>query len=185
MTPICKDDGDINDKNNSRPISVIDHIAKIESLLSYQATDFLEQYSFISMDQTSRHPFIDDWLWNANDCAITGTCLLDISKCFYSINHTIRLKKLEMYGITSTELTWLSSYLRGRKQVVKFHQVTLEFCYIVAIHRGQFQAQYFFLLFINDISIFLTSLYRSLCTKYVCWRCYHLYIRNIKGWIRM
>ena len=40
VTPIHKDDGDINDKNNYRPISVIDHIAKIEYLVSYQTIDF-------------------------------------------------------------------------------------------------------------------------------------------------
>ena len=41
VTPIYKDDGDINDENNNRPISVIDHIAKmIESLVSYQIIDF-------------------------------------------------------------------------------------------------------------------------------------------------
>ena len=40
VTPIYKYDGDINDKNNQRPISVIDHIAKIESLVSYQTIDF-------------------------------------------------------------------------------------------------------------------------------------------------
>ena len=140
VTPICKDDDDINDKNNYRPISVIDYVAKIESLVSYQTIDFLEVHSFISMDQSAylnRHStqtrlqrVIVDWLGNVNDCAITGTCLLDISKWFDSINHTIRLKKSEMYGITSTELTWLSSYLRGRKQVVKFHQETSEFFYI-------------------------------------------------------
>ena len=40
VTPIYKDDGDINDENNYRPISVIDHIAKtIESLVSYQIND--------------------------------------------------------------------------------------------------------------------------------------------------
>ena len=40
VTPIDKDDGDINDENNYRPISVIDHIAKtIESLVSYQIID--------------------------------------------------------------------------------------------------------------------------------------------------
>ena len=92
---------------------------------------FLEGHSFISMDQstylkrhstqTSLHRVIDDWL---DDCAITSACLLDISRCFDSINHTIRLKKLEMDVITSTELKWFSSYLRGRKQVVKFHQET-------------------------------------------------------------
>ena len=135
VTPICKDDGDINDKNNYRPISVIDHIAKIESLVSYQTIDFLEEHSFISMDQsaylkrhstqTSLQRVIDDWRGNVSDCDITGTFLRDISKCFDPINHTIRLKKSEMHGIISTELTWLSSYVRGRKQVVKFHQETL------------------------------------------------------------
>ena len=41
VTPIYKDDGDINDENNYRPISVIGHIAKmIESLVSYQIIDF-------------------------------------------------------------------------------------------------------------------------------------------------
>ena len=144
MTPICKDDGDVNDKNNYLPISVIDHIAKIESLVSYQTIDVLEEHSFISMDQsaylkrhstqTSLHRVLDDRIGNVNDCAIMGTCLLDISKCFDSINHTIRLKKSEMCGITSTELTWLSSYLRGRKQVVKFHQETSEFSYVIFIY---------------------------------------------------
>ena len=90
----------------------------------------MEEHSFISMDQsaylkrhstqTNLHRVIDDWLGIVNDCAITGTCLLDISKSFDSINRKIRLKKSEMYCITSTELTWLSSFLRGRKQVVKF-----------------------------------------------------------------
>ena len=126
--------------SNYRPITMIDHIAKIESIVSYQTIDFLEEHSFISMDQsaylkrhftqTNLHRVVDDWLWNVNDCALTGTCLLDISTCFDSINHTIRLKKSEMYGITSSELTWLSSYFRGRKQVVKFHLETSGFCYI-------------------------------------------------------
>ena len=41
VTPIYKDDGDINDENNHRPISVIGHIAKIiESLVSYQIIGF-------------------------------------------------------------------------------------------------------------------------------------------------
>ena len=167
VTPICKDDGDINDENNYRPISVIYHIAKmIESLVSYQIVDFfLEEHSFISMDQsahlkrhstqTSLHRIIDDRLENVNDCARKGACLLDISKCFDSTNHTILLKKFEMYGITSTELKWFSSYLGGHKQVVKFHHETSEFCDITCgVPQRSIPGSILFLLFINDISYF-------------------------------
>ena len=48
VSPIYKDDGNINDKNNYRPISVIGHMAKmVESLVSYQIIDYLESHSFI------------------------------------------------------------------------------------------------------------------------------------------
>ena len=50
VTIIYKDDGDINDENNCRPMSVIDYIAKmIKSLVSSQIIDFLEEHNFISM----------------------------------------------------------------------------------------------------------------------------------------
>ena len=110
---------------------------------------FLERHS----SQTSLHRVINDWLENVNDCAITGAYLFDISKCFDSTNHIILLKKLEMYGITSTELKWFSSYLKGRKQFVKFHLETSEFCDITCgVPQGSVSCSILFLLFINDIS---------------------------------
>ena len=102
VTPIYKDDGDINDENNYRPISVIDHFELWnywffwKSIVLFQWTNLL-----IWKDTPPKLAFIDDWLENVNDCAITDAFLLDISKCFDSINHTIRLKKWKMYGITS------------------------------------------------------------------------------------
>ena len=91
----------------------------IESFVSDQIIKYLEDHAFISIDQsaylkrhstqTSLHRVIDDWLEQIHDNSLTGACLLDISKCFDSINHEILLKKLEMYGITGNELDWFSS----------------------------------------------------------------------------
>ena len=135
VSPIYNDDGNVNDENNYRPISVIGHTAKmVESLVSYQIIDFLESHSFISMDQSAslkRHStqtclrrVTDDWLEHINDDEITGACLLDIYKCFDSINHILLLKKLEMCGIIDTELDWFFSYLNGRKQFINFNNET-------------------------------------------------------------
>ena len=48
VTPTYKEDGDINGENNHHAISAIGHIAKmIESLVSYQIIDFLEEHNLV------------------------------------------------------------------------------------------------------------------------------------------
>ena len=43
----------------------------------------------------------------------------DLFKAFDTINYSILLKKLEVYGVNTTNLTWLASYLNGRKKYIK------------------------------------------------------------------
>ena len=92
----------------------------VEQLVRSQLVRYLEEHSFITPDQsaylkghstqTSLHRVIDDWLDDINEDQITGVCLLDISKCFDTINHSILLQKSSMYGTKHQDLKWFSVF---------------------------------------------------------------------------
>ena len=44
--------------------------------------------------------------------------MVDLSAAFDVVDHLILLQKLEIYGFEMQELTWMKSYLTGRKQQV-------------------------------------------------------------------
>ena len=46
----------------------------------------------------------------------TLAVFIDFSKVFDTMDHSMLLKELEMYGVNSTNLSWFNSYLNGRKQ---------------------------------------------------------------------
>jgi len=47
----------------------------------------------------------------------------DFSNAFDTVNHTILLSKLQVYGISGTPLTWCHSYLSNREQYVGLGEV--------------------------------------------------------------
>ena len=87
VTPIYEGKGDVNDKGNYRPISVISHIAKfIERKIKHQMCTYLEHNALITVDQsayrerhntqTALHKVLDDWYDNIADVLLTALLTL-------------------------------------------------------------------------------------------------------------
>ena len=66
---------------------------------------------------------------------------LHLKKAFDTVNHTILLRKLELYGIRGNVHDWLSSYLNNRSQFVHYNE-----------YNSSILGPLLFIIYINDFS---------------------------------
>ncbi len=62
---------------------------------------------------------VEQWINALDQSNSCGTLLMDLSKAFDCIPHDLLIAKLQAYGMDENALTFMSSYLRNRKQHVK------------------------------------------------------------------
>ena len=85
---------------------------EINDLITIDQSAYRQQHN----TQTALHRVIDDWLCNISDGTLTAVCLLDLTKCFDTINHSMLLRKMEYYGLQRENIKWFKSYLNEREQ---------------------------------------------------------------------
>ena len=111
------------------PPAVIDPLGKLINLMAGRICSFSLSAAhpdsvdkFMSdLSTTALIQMYDEWVTAYDDGELSGVCLLDMSAAFDIVDHSILLKKLELYGFEKNSLDWIQSYLRGRSQCVSIN----------------------------------------------------------------
>jgi hypothetical protein len=128
VVPVYKK-GDISLSSSFRPISLLPVLGKIlEAIINKQLMAFFEgnnlfnegQHGFRSNRSTiTAVANLTEMVYDAFEMEQSvQLTLLDLTKAFDCVSHSILLKKLEEYGLGGAVLNMFRSYLSGRRQAV-------------------------------------------------------------------
>ena len=151
-----------------RPISLLPAFSKIaEKVAAKQMSIFLQEHKLLDKLQSayrSSHSTttallsVSDDIFKALDNSeIALLTLLDYSKAFDTANHKLILAKLKHFGFHEDALSWVTSYLSNRKQMVRTDSDSAWATIQNGVPQGSILGPLLFTVLVSDVSENITT----------------------------